>query len=176
MAESNGLGWARWIGFLTGLAIAGAAVLAWRIPPGSGTLGTDLVVAAVPSGEIQVTSPGPFITAPGMHPTTESGAPNGSMEIRNISAQTLAVRLKAAVNIADLDSLLWLELELDGERLFRGPVGRLERGDVDTFALASGERATIDVRTWLPSTVTTGYEARIANVDLTFEPVTGGSP
>jgi hypothetical protein len=158
------------------MAIASIAVIAWRIPPGTGTLGTDLVVASVPTGEVQVESPGPFITSPGMHPGPESNAPSGTMTIRNIAAAPLTIRVTATVNIGDLDPLLWVALDADGRPLFRGPIGKLEHGSARTFVLPSGADATIGVHVWLPPTVTTGYEGRIANVDLTFEPTTGGAP
>lgn len=174
--EGKGWGWARGIGLLTGLSIATVAVLAWRIPAGNGTLGTDLIVAAVPTGEIEVSSPGPFISATAMHPAPEADAPAGSVKVRNITGQSLAIRVKVSANIPDLNSLLWMEIEASGRPLFRGPVEELARGTTNTFVLASGQRTTLDVRTWFPPSVTSGYEGRIANMDLTFVPVTQPTP
>jgi hypothetical protein len=179
MNETRGMGWARGIGFLTGLAIAMAAIIAWRIPPGTGTLGTDLLIAAIPSGEIQVFSPGPFVSGTGMRPGPESEGPAGSVEVRNITGQALPVAVKLTVNIADLDSLLWIELRTGERELYRGPVGKIANGDAPTFTLRSGQSATVDVRAWLPTSVSSGFEGRIATVDLTFEPaneaLTGGA-
>jgi hypothetical protein len=176
MNEPRGMGWARGIGFLTGLALATAAIIAWRIPPGNGTLGTDLLVAAVPSGEIQVSTPGPFASGTGVRPGPESNGPSGSVEVRNITGQTLPIGVKVTVSISDLDSLLWVDLEAGGRRLYRGPIGELTHGDVPTFTLKSGRSTTIDVRAWLPTSVASGFEGRIANVDLAFEPAARALP
>jgi len=176
MSEARGMGWARGIGFLTGLVIATTAIIAWRIPPGNGTLGTDLLVAAVPSGEVQVSAPGPFVSGTAMRPGPESDGPSGSVEVRNITGQTLPIGVKVTVNISDLDSLLWVDLKAGGHRLYRGPVGGLTHGDVPTFTLRSGRSTTIDIRAWLPPSVESGYEGRIANLDLTFEPAARALP
>jgi hypothetical protein len=166
------MGRARGIGLAAGLVIASLAILAWRIPPGNGTLGTDLIVAAVPTGEIQVVAPGPFLTGTAMHPGSEAHGPSGTMTIHNISAMTQIVRVNASVNISDLDRLLWLDVESAGRRLFRGPVGRLRHGSPGALILRPGASATLVVRAWLPTSVSGGYEGRIANVDLSF--VTSG--
>jgi hypothetical protein len=176
MNETRGTGWARGIGFLTGLLIATAAIIAWRIPPGTGTLGTDLLVAAAPSGEIQVFSPGPFVTGTGMHPGPESDGPTGSVKIRNITGQTLPVGVKVDMNMADLDSLLWIELRAGEHQVYRGPIGKLRYGNAPSFTLGSGKSATVNVRVWLPTSVETGFEGRIATVDLTFEPAARALP
>ncbi|GEM_PF-1774940 len=168
MADGRGMGRVRGVGLALGLSVAAFAILAWRIPPGDGTLGTDLIVAAVPTGEIQVASPGPFLTGTAMHPGPQSAGPSGRMTIRNISAITQLVRVSASVNISDLDGILWIDLESGGRRLFRGPVGRLRHGSPGSVVLRPGATATFEVRAWLPASVAGGYEGRIANVDLSF--------
>ncbi len=172
MADGRGMGLARSVGLALGLSVAAFAILAWRIPPGNGALGTDLVLAAVPTGEIQVVAPGPFLTGTAMHPGPESDALSGSMTVRNISAITQVVRVSASVNISDLDGILWLDVESAGHGIFRGPVGRLKRGSPGSVVLRPGATATFEVHAWLPPSVTGGYEGRIANVDLSF--VTSG--
>jgi len=175
MRDSKGVRWARGIGFLAGLSIAIAAVVAWRIPPGTGTLGTDLTIAVVPTGELDVSAPGPFVTGTGLRPGTESDAPSGSVKVRNETGSTLSFRVKVVPSIADLDRLLWIEVEAGGAQLFRGPLGDLREASERTFRLASGQKTTIGVRAWLPASVTSGYEGRIESVDLTFVPLLGGA-
>lgn len=164
----TGTGWARGIGFLAGLAIAAAAVLTWRIPAGTGTLGTDLIVATGPTGELVVSQTGPFISATGLLPGAEADAPSGSVKIENQTAVTLSVKVQALPSTKDLDSLLWIAIDAGGTELYRGPIGAIRTGTPKALTLDSTQKATIDVRTWLPQTVTSGYEGRIANVDLTF--------
>jgi len=164
----RGIGWARGIGFLAGLTIAVVAVLIWRVPAGTGSLGTDLIVATGPTGELVVSQTGPFISATGMHPGPEADAPSGSVKIENQTAVTLSVKVQALPSTKDLDSLLWIAIDAGGIELYRCPVGDIRTGTPTSFTLDSTEKTTIDVKTWLPQTVTSGYEGRIANVDLTF--------
>ena len=165
---SRGIGWARGIGFVAGLTIALAAVLAWRVPSGSGSLGTDLIVATGPTGELVVSKTGPFISATGLRPGAEADAQSGSLRVENQTAVTLSIQVQAVPSTTDLDPLLWMAIYVGGKELYRGPIEALREGTPDAFTLASTDKATIDVRTWLPSFVTSGYEGRIANVDLTF--------
>jgi hypothetical protein len=167
----RGLGWARGLGFLAGIAIASLAVLGWRLPPGSGTLGADLVVATAPTGELAVSTTGPIITASGMRPGPADGAPSAQVELSNRTAALLDVTVVARASTHELDDLLWVQLEGDGEGLFRGPLSELLRG-APPFRLASGERTTLEVRTWLPGSVSAGYQGRVVTVDLSF----GSSP
>ncbi len=164
----RGNGWARAIGFMAGLTIAAVAVLAWRIPVGNGTLGTDLIVATGPTGELVVSQTGPFISATGMHPGAEADAPSGSVRVENQTAETISVKVRALPSTPDLNSLLWIAIDAGGKQLYRGPVGAIRQGTPNAFTLDSTQKETIDVRTWLPPTVTSGYEGRIANVDITF--------
>lgn len=164
----RGNGRARGMGFLAGLTIAAVAMLAWRIPTGNGTLGTDLIVATGPTGELAVSQTGPFISATGMHPGAEADAPSGTVKVENQTAVTLSVKVQALPSTRDLDSLLWISINAGDTQLYRGPVGAIRQGTPSAFTLDSTQKATIDVKTWLPRTVTSGYEGRIANVDITF--------
>lgn len=160
--------WARGIGLLLGLSLALAAVMAWRIPQGTGTLGADLIVASHPTGELDVTPSGPFVSATGLRPGGESDAPSGTLRVRNQTGVTLGVRMRGLPSSKDLDGLLWIEIEAAGSPLFRGTVGDLRSWTDRAFTLDSGERTTISVRTWLPDTVTADYEGRIETLDLEF--------
>src|SRR5581483_4262063 len=128
MADGRGMGRVRGVGLALGLSVAAFAILAWRIPPGDATPGTDLIVAAVLTGEMQVASPGPFLTGTAMHPGPQSAGPSGRMTIGNVSAITQLVRVSASVNISGLGGILGIELESGGRRVWRGLVGRLRHG------------------------------------------------
>jgi hypothetical protein len=161
------IGWARGVGFLLGLSAAIVSVLSWRIPAGSGTLGSDIAIAARPTGELALSTTAPFVISSGMHP---GSAATGTVEVRNHSAAVLRISVAAEPSIADLDDLLWIEIDGDGRDLFRGTVGELRAGSTRTFELRPGQTTTLGVRGWLPTSVGTGYQGRIVDVGLVFEP------
>ncbi len=171
----QGNGWARGLGFLAGVAIVGLAVLGWRLPAGTVPLGADLIVATAPTGELAVSAAGPILTAPSLHPGAESVAPSATVKLYNRTAVLLEVRVVASPSSYDLDDLLWVRLEAGGTRIFRGPLAGLVKG-APPFKLASQERTTLAVRTWLPASAPPGYEGRVVNVDLTYDstPVRSG--
>lgn len=171
--QGRTIGWARGVGFLLGLSVAMAAVLAWRVPAGSGSLGTDLAVVALPTGELQLSTTGPVVIASGMHPGV---AATGSVDVRNHSGSELRIRVAAEPSIRDLDDLLWVEIDGDGRDLFRGTVGELREGASRGFSLQPGETTTLGIRGWLPTSVESGYQGRIIDIGIVFVPevVTGG--
>jgi len=173
----HGDGWARGIGLLLGLSLALAAAVTWRIPGGTGTLGADLVLSSGPTGELGVSPAGPFVSATGLRPGPEADAPSGTIRVSNQTGTTLGIRMRGLPSGQDLDRLLWVRIDADGSELFRGPVGDLRSWTERAFTLASGERTTISVRTWLPPQVSSGYEGRIETVDLEFRSTpTGAGP
>ncbi len=167
MTVERGIGWARGIGFALGLAVAIAAVVGWALPRGNGRLGADVVIGFLQTGELHISAPAATINAPALYP---GGGAGGSVRVRNIGPSPLSVRVQAQPSIGDLDRLLWIDVAASGRRIFRGPVGELRDGSHGRFTIASGQARTIDVRTWLPSSVDGGYEGRIEQVNLTFDP------
>jgi hypothetical protein len=161
--------WTRGAGLLIGLAIAFIAISAWRLPPGDGTLGADLVLVTGSSGELSVDPAGPFHSAIHMMPSDGSDAPVGELEIFNKTARTLRIRAVAVPSEADLDDLAWLEIASRGHELFRGPLGALADGSDGTVTLASGETASLTFRTWIPEDVGAAAEGRIATVTIAFD-------
>ncbi len=173
--KSRGDRWARGAGIALGLTIAGGALLSWRIPPGTGTLGTDVIIASQPSGEIAVTPTGPFVSGIHMEPGAQDSGSTGTIKVRNQTGRTLQVHLRGLPSTVDLDALLWVQIDAGERELFRGPVGGLRAWTLESFSLRPGQRQTVSVQTWLPSSVQTGYEGRIATVDLEFESIPVGA-
>jgi hypothetical protein len=166
----RGIGSARAAGLVVGLAIALIAVRSWAVPPGRGELGTDVIMATAPTGELAVSVTGPFLTATGLQPGTEADGATGHFDVYNRTAAALAIRLEARPSRPDLDDILWVEVDAAGEQVYRGPLSTLVEGSPGTFRLAPTKDATLTVRTWLPPSVTTGYEGRVVTVDVTFVP------
>ena len=91
-----------------GLAIAFSAVVAWRVPPGEGVLGADVVLAAMPTGELAVDPTGPFLSAAALQPGPEAGAATEELALTNITAVPQVVRFHAVPAGKDLQDLLWI--------------------------------------------------------------------
>lgn len=159
---------ARGMGLAVGLLLAALLVLDNRMPRGTGTLGADVVFAVTPTGELAITPSGPFLSATQLRPGPEAHAPSGTLEAFNQSPVSLQVHLRGLPSLLDIDEALWVSVESDGRQLFRGPVGDLRNWTSQFLTLASGEKATLTVRTWLPPSAPKGWEGRVATVDLEF--------
>ena len=166
MSMQRRFGWARGAGFVLGIALAVTAVLGWRLPRGTGHLGADVVVAFLQTGEIHVSSATPIVTASGLHPGASA---RGSVEVHNIGPSRLAVAIEAQRSAGALDRLLWIDITSGSARFYRGPIGGLRAGSPHRFSIVRGAVRTLDVRTWIPADVESGYEGQIEQVDLTFD-------
>lgn len=156
------------MGLAVGLLLAALLVLDNRMPRGTGTLGADVVFAVTPTGELSIKPSGPFLSATQLRPGPEARAPVGSLEAFNQSPVPLQVHLRGLPSLKDIDQALWVSVQAEGRQLFRGPVGDLRTWTSQFLTLASGEKATLTVRTWLPPSAPQGWEGRVATVDLEF--------
>jgi hypothetical protein len=152
---------------LLGLLLSLGAVIAWRVPPGTGRLGADVVFSSGPIGELDVGPTGPFLSATSLHPGSESHAPSSELDVQNITGVPLGVRMRGLPSGDDLDGLLWVRIDAGASRVFRGPLEDL-RPWTAPMTLASGEDRTLTVRTWLPDDEDDGYMGRIEQVSLEF--------
>jgi hypothetical protein len=171
--SGRAIGTSRGVGFLGGFAVAMVAVLSWRIPAGTGELGADVSVIAVPSGELKVSTTGPFLVSSGMLP---GSAARGSVDVLNDTGSDLHITVSAEPSITDLDDLLWVELDAGGRDFFRGSLAELRRGTTNGFDLRPGRVATLGVRCWLPTSSDGGYQGRIDDLALTFDAKVAGPP
>lgn len=151
-------------GLLAGIAVAAGAVASWRLPGGSGVVGADIRFLAAPTGELEVTPTGPFVSATNLR--AGSVPARGDMEVRNQTGATVSVRFRAVPSLSDLDDLLVIRAQTGDERLFEGTLSGLRSGSDRSLRLASGERRIVRVETWLPATVAGGYEGRVADIAL----------
>jgi hypothetical protein len=158
----------KWIsraGFVAGLVVVAVALLAWRVPGGDGTLGADVIFAANPSGELVISPTGPFITAAGLEPSDQREA---KLEVKNQTGSTLALRPRAVADTRDLDRILRVEVKGGSKVLFSGPLGRLANGTSRALRVEPGETRSLNVRIWLPTSIQTGYQGRMASVHMDF--------
>jgi hypothetical protein len=156
-----------WVGLgslLAGLAIAAVLVLTvWTIQPGSGTIGASISFSAVPTGELDVTPSGAFLTGEGMEPPEDT---EGSFEVRNQTGVPLAVSLRGVSSEGTLGDVLSVEVLADDEVVFSGPLGGFGEW-TDPIRLSSGQTATVEVRVTLPEGAD-GFEGRLDRVTVEF--------
>ncbi|MEX2274933.1 MAG: hypothetical protein WEA10_05140 [Actinomycetota bacterium] len=158
-----------------GLSIAFSAVVAWRVPPGEGILGTDVIVAAMPTGELAVDPSGPFLSAAALQPGPESGAPREDLAITNITALTQVVQFRAVPAGKDLQELLWIRIDAGATQIFRGTLGELAQTSDRGVTIGSGKTRILEVRTWLPPDIDEGFRGRIDQINLELVPQEAGS-
>ena len=157
----------RAVGLALGLGVVTLALLAWRLPTVRPDLGAEAAFSVTPTGELEVRPVGVFLDAKNLRP---GGAPqNGAITIRNQTGKTLQVTLRALPAARDLDELVSVELQTGpaagATTIFRGTLGGL-RAWTKPLRLRSGERAPLRLRVSIPSTVRSGYVARIESVPL----------
>jgi hypothetical protein len=161
----------RGIGFLLGAGLAVAALLSWRIPPGHTTLGAAVTVVTQPSGELTISPGGTLINATSMKPSPASAAETGELHVRNVTGSTLDVHLRGVPSQPDLNGALMVDVSSDGTSIYSGPLGDFRSWSDDGVTVDSGSKASFRVRTWLPQTLTEGYQGRTTSVDLEFKSV-----
>jgi hypothetical protein len=128
----------RAIGLVCGLTTMALAVHSWAIASTGAALGTDLGVAAVAPGELQVPS-GLVLQASGMQP---SGAPvSGELSLRNITGAPVRVRIRALPSTRALDGALALTVTSRGRRATLS-----RQWSPVLLTLGIGRRATLPLR------------------------------
>jgi hypothetical protein len=140
-------------GLLAGLAVAAALVTAWRVPEGDGRVGASVRLTASARGELAVTPTGVLATEPDLRPGDEV---SGSVEVRNITALPLTVRVRALPSTPDLGDKVDLDVS------------------ASSLTLAPGEARTVRATASM-APGTEDYAGRAADVALTFDVETTGA-
>jgi hypothetical protein len=149
-------------GMLVGIALVAVVVLAFRVPDGSGTLGSDVIFSISPTGELGVSRSGPFMSATGLRP---GGSLKGQVDVLNQTGKRLAVRLRALPDAKDLDRLLVVDVRAGESLLYHGPLAGL-RKQTRAFRIDSGQERALRLRASLPARLRDGYAGRIETVSL----------
>jgi hypothetical protein len=157
---------AKLLGIALGVVLAGAALAAWRVPGGESTLGADVRVDAVQTGEIGVSPLRPFVNASSLLPGSHA---DGAVAVRNQTGVPMRVRLRALPSTPDLDPLLRMRVDSGAQNLFTGSLGELRRAGSAAIALVPGASRRLSVRVSLPAGLRSGYQARIVDVTLQID-------
>jgi hypothetical protein len=156
--------WIRPAAFAGGILIVVVALGHLTIRSTGRTLGAELRIALVPSGETQVSRIGPFLVATDMRP--HGRMERGAVSVANTAGKTLAFRVRAKPSAPDLDKLVRVDVSAGGGQVYRGTLGALRSWTRQGFMLQSGARTRLELRVWLPASVAGGYRGRIEDVDL----------
>jgi hypothetical protein len=162
----------RWVtraGFLLGLALVAAVALSTRVPAATGSAGADVTISANSNGELSVTPAGPFARGLGLEPGRARNPAGGTVKVHNSTGSAADVRVRVLRSIRDLDAILVVDVSADGEQVYSGPLAGLETWSTGSFRLGRGADGQVTVRASLPSTVQSGYEARVADLTLEFQ-------
>jgi hypothetical protein len=165
----------RVLGLGLGLAAAASLVLSSRIPPGTGALGADVIVASAPTGELGVSPSGPFLSATNLSPGLDD-VPAGTLRVTNQTGIDLRVQVRGLPSSRDMDDVLRVRVADGDVQLFDGTLGAFRAWSAAAFELSSGESDDVEVRTWLDPGADS-WSGRIANVTLEFRstPVGGAA-
>lgn len=137
----------RAVGFFLGLAIVALALVAWRVPPGDGTLGADLTFFSVENGNLAVTPSGAFALKRGLEQGDELA---GRVTVRNKTGKAIRIQLRAPADRPELDALLDVEATAGKTMLYRGRLVGLRRWTNRSFVVAPHARQDVRLRATLP--------------------------
>jgi hypothetical protein len=166
VTEAKSYRWTRRVGFVLGLALSVALLVAWQVPAGSGRLGLDARVMANQTGELQVTPVGAFVTGTGLEARTRNDSARGRTKVTNQTGRTLEVRMRLLPNTRDLDRLLLVDARAAGRSLFSGQLGAARRWSSRTVRVGPGKSSEIELLLRLPRDAGESYRGRIADISL----------
>ncbi len=157
----------RVIGFLLGIGVAASIVAAQRIPAGAGTLGADIHVVVVPTGELAVKPSGRVLQGTGLTPASDPA--KGTVEVLNQTGSVLRVYVRGIPDTPGLDRTLWISVRgADDEEIYRGALGGFRHWSAVGVTIQPGEWHTFAFEAWVPGDVGPGYAGKISQVDLGF--------
>ncbi len=156
----------RLLGLLIGCGLCVALVASGKMPDNPGSLTTRLSMEAAPTADLTVSPSGRFISARNLKPGPKNGV-RGSVTLVNGGAAPLSVRARGLNSTTELNRLLRIQIRAGDQEVFRGRLRRLRRWTARSFRIAPRAKQRVRVRAWLPSSLTKGRRARVAN--LTFE-------
>jgi hypothetical protein len=165
--------WIRSLGLVLGVTVAAIAVVSSRIPAGTGVLGADIILASAPTGELNVTPTGPFLTATNLTPS--SPASSGSIAVFNQTGSSLDVAVRGLPSSTDMDKIMLVQVAADGTSIYDGTLGGFRDWTTKTISLASGQTTHLTLRTWLDPRSGEAWSGRITQVGIEFDSIPVGA-
>jgi hypothetical protein len=155
-------------GLLLGAGIAIALLVAAR-PASELTSAPASVRISVPAtGELEASpmAPQPALATQAIRPGEPAGT--GSFTVRNQTGTDLQVAFAADGGSTELDGLLRVRLSA-GRTLADTTLQGIRKGTATPLTLPSGAQREVRVRAWIPGSISSGYEGRRAEFELTPE-------
>lgn len=160
---------------LLGASVAVGMLAGRRVPAQDTGPGAYLTLSASASGSARVRPVGPLIENVELRPSPARRALESTFELANRSGAPVRYGLRAQATVADLDSVLRVEITSGRQRLFRGPLLELRRSNARALLLGPRESRSVTVRVWIPSSTLAGYQNRDESVTVQFYPQTAGT-
>jgi hypothetical protein len=163
-------------GLILGLTVAASLVAASKIPPGTGVLGADVLVASGPTGELAVSPSGPFLSATNLTPAPAQDPPSGTLRVTDQTGSALEVRLRGVPDSPDMDQLLHVRVDAGSLTLYDGMLAGLRDWTSASFTLTPGERQDVTVSTWLDPQDGASWAGRVGTIFLEFDTTPQAAP
>jgi hypothetical protein len=158
--------WTSRVGFVLGVLLAGAVLMAGRVPAEGRPLDTHVKVSATATGGVSSLSERRIAEGRRLFP----GGPalEGRVRLLNQTSGRASLLVRATAPDDALDELVVVELSGGGKPSLETTLGELRSWRSLGAPLASQRKRTISVRAWIPASVTGGHEGRRADVTLEF--------
>jgi hypothetical protein len=139
--------WIRRLGFAAGLTAAALTLASWQTPGAAERSRVELGLRVNPTGQVDVRPSGRVLKVRSLAPGRSARI---AVRLRNLTAETLAVRLRGAVASHDLDDVLHVRLAAGRRELYRGSLGRLRPWTPRALPLAAGGGRRLAVTLSIP--------------------------
>jgi hypothetical protein len=154
------------VGFVVGVLLAGAVLIAGRVPDEGRALDAQLKLSATATGGVAALSQDRLLTSGRLAP---GGDPlEGQLRLLNQTSKSVDLLVRATAADPALDRIAAVELQAGDADPMRTTLGALRRWRPVGARVASKREQTVTVRVWIPGSASAGYEGRRADVTLEF--------
>jgi hypothetical protein len=158
--------WISRVGFVLGLMLAAAVLMAGRVPAEGRPLDAQLKLSATATGGITLLSERGVMASRGLAPG--GPAARGRVRLLNQTSGPASLLVRATSPDDSLDRIVLVELRGAGAPALRTTLAELRDWRAVSAPLASQRKRAISVRAWIPASVAGGHEARRADLTLEF--------
>src|SRR4051794_7998733 len=130
----NRIAWLRRGAFASGLVAALTLVAIGQMPAAGGTLGLDVLVTTLPTGELAVAPVGRVGSATALFPGR--GQLRGHVTLQSQTDDALTVRVRERPSIGDADRALRVRVASAGTTVYDGSAGDLRRASRGAVRIA----------------------------------------
>jgi hypothetical protein len=157
-------------GLLAGLAAVAVSVPSLKTARGEGSLGLDLRMSVLATGELAIGGDPLIVNARRLVPGSTHDAARGSTVLANQTGGPLTVHVATLPSSVQLSDQLMVELRAGGRRFARGTIAQLRSG-ARSFTIPYRGHRRLSVRAWLPASIKDGYRGALQDVSLELRSV-----